>query len=440
MQKKDNENKKRLKIGIFVDSFFPMVDGVVMVVDNYARRLAKFCDVTVFTVDARGEKDKLEFPYKVVRCKKMIMPFLDYDLALPNLDRKFLQELKNTKLDIVHVHSPFTMGKLGVDYAKKNHIPAVASLHSQYDQDFYRATKNKSITKFLVKQMMNVFNGCDECYAVNERVAEVYRGYGAKRMPKVQYNATDFVPVEDEAAALELVNKKFGLDPDEPVFLFVGRINILKNIYFILESLEKLETRNFKMLFVGVGQDFDAFKEAVEESSVKDNVIFTGKIADRELLRAIYFRAKLFLFPSLYDSNSLVQIEAASQKTPTIFLSGSATSSMVTNDVNGFITEHDTTEYAKKIMQILGDEEYYKRVQEGAFRDLYATWDERVDEMYQKYLDAIEKKKKINEELAKHKNMSESRLRRLRKNQKLKEVRKVLKIQKTENKKSKKNQ
>ena len=419
-----------MKIGMFVDSFFPMVDGVVMVVDNYARRLSKFCDVTVFTVNSRGEAEKREFPYKVVRCKKMMVPFLDYDLALPNLDSKFVKELKNTKLDIVHVHSPFTMGRVGVDYAKKHHIPAVASLHSQFDQDFYRATKNKSITRFLVKQIMNVFNRCDEYYAVNERIAEVFKGYGAKHLPQVQYNATDFLPIEDEQAAIDIVNEKFGLSKDVPVFLFVGRINILKNIYFILEALEKLPIRDFKMIFVGVGQDLDAFKESVQESSVKDNVIFTGKITDRDLLRAIYLRSKLFLFPSLYDTNSLVQIEAASQRTPTVFISGSATCSTVTNDVNGFIAEPNTSAFAEKIMQALTDDELYDKVSDGAFRDLYATWDERVEEMYEKYLDVIEKKKFRNEQLKRKKSAASSKEGRQRKSQKLKEVRKVLKQQK----------
>ena len=30
-------NKKRLKIGLFLDSFFPNIDGVVNVVDNLAK-------------------------------------------------------------------------------------------------------------------------------------------------------------------------------------------------------------------------------------------------------------------------------------------------------------------------------------------------------------------------------------------------------------------
>ncbi len=38
-------------------------------------------------------------------------------------------------------------------------------------------------------------------------------------------------------------------------------------------------------------------------------------VKDRELLASIYARAYLFLFPSLYDASSIVQIEAALQKT-----------------------------------------------------------------------------------------------------------------------------
>jgi hypothetical protein len=30
----------RLKIGFFIDTYFPMVDGVIMTVDNYAKRLS----------------------------------------------------------------------------------------------------------------------------------------------------------------------------------------------------------------------------------------------------------------------------------------------------------------------------------------------------------------------------------------------------------------
>ena len=39
---------EKIKIGLFTDAFFPMTDGVGMVVNNYAKRLIKYADVYVF--------------------------------------------------------------------------------------------------------------------------------------------------------------------------------------------------------------------------------------------------------------------------------------------------------------------------------------------------------------------------------------------------------
>ena len=383
---------KKLKIGLFLDTFFPMVDGVIMVVDNYAKRLSKFCDVTVFTINSKKKCDR-KFDYKVVGCKSLHLLAIDYDIPTPKFDKNFNKILKESNLDIVHIHSPFAIGALGVKYAKKHNIPAIATMHSQFKKDFYRSTKSKKLTNILLKHIMKVFNKCDVCYGVNDKISEIFYDYGAKTMPLVQRNGTDMLPIEDKAAAIKLVNEKYGLNEDTTVFLFVGRINALKNIYFILEALEKLKDKNFKMFYVGEGQDFEELEMRVKKSSIADNVILTGKITDRELLKAIYLRAKLFLFPSMYDASSLVQIEAASQGTPTIFLKNSATSATVTDNVNGFLSEPTAEKFAEKIEEILADDELYKKVQEGAVRDLYVTWDDCVKEMYQKYLQAIEDKK-----------------------------------------------
>ena len=42
------------KVGLFIDTWYPMVDGVIKVVDNYARRLIQYCDVVVFCPETRG--------------------------------------------------------------------------------------------------------------------------------------------------------------------------------------------------------------------------------------------------------------------------------------------------------------------------------------------------------------------------------------------------
>lgn len=381
---------KRLKIGLFIDTFFPMIDGVVMVVDNYARRLAKFNDVTVFAPVIPGKRfDDTALPYKVVRAKSIPLFFIDYSLPAPAIDKKFKQELEKSNLDIVHIHSPFSIGKIGIRYAKKHNIPVIATMHSQFKQDFMRATKINFIANMLTNKIVKVFDKCDNCYAVNSEIARIFHEeYGVKVLPGVLNNATDMMPVEDIDLARKEINKKYNISNDEKVFLFVGRINILKNVLFIVDSLKILKNKgfNFKMLYVGNGQDEDKLKERIEELQLYDEVLLCGRITDRELMKKIYARADLFLFPSLYDASSLVQVEAASQHTPTIFIEGAATAATVTNNVNGIIAKNSIDDYANQIEKMITDNEFYKKISEGTFRDLYKSWDDTVKEMYEIYL------------------------------------------------------
>ena len=385
-----------LRVGIFIDTYFPMIDGVTNVVHNYAKRMNddEF-EVTVFCPIA-DKKYKDDFSYRVVRCKSMKICFLDYTMPLPKLDRKFKEILNGSELDIVHIHSPFGVGKMGVKYAQKHNIPVIATLHTQFEQDFYHETHSKLASKWLLKLIMRVFNQCDKCYAVNERVAEIYCGYGAKQVPGVLYNSTDLLPVADGEKADTLVNETYCLKADQPVFLFVGRLTALKNIDLIVDALARLKDIDFKMFFVGSGQDEDRLKHRIEKDGLNDKVIMIGKIADRAMLQALYHRAQLFLFPSLYDASSLVQIEAASQKTPTLFAEGAATSCMITDGVNGYTAPPEPEQYAAKIKEILSDKQAYDRVCEGAHRDLYSTWDDAVKTIKEIYRNIIEEHRNKN--------------------------------------------
>ena len=385
-----------MKIGIFVDVFYPMIDGVIKVVDNYATRLSKVADVTVFCPKSSDESYKDDFPYKVVRCNALFFKKYDYAIPTPNFDRNFIDELNKSDLDIVHIHSPFSVGQVGVNYAKNHGVPVVATLHSQYKQDCERVLKLKSSVDIGMFFIMQTFNACNECYAVNDSIRALYvYEYNLKAPCFVRKNATSHTPIEDKKSAYKFVNEKFGLREDETVLLFVGRINYLKNIQLIARSLKILKDKGyeFKMLFVGTGQDENEFKKLLEKLAICDRVIMCGKIAEAETLEKIYARAKLFLFPSLYDANSLVQIEAACQGTPTVFLRGAKTAGTVTEDVNGFIADQSDEAFAEKIEQILTDDEYYRKVAEGAKRDLYVTWDEVVSNVYKDYGRLIAKKK-----------------------------------------------
>lgn len=379
-----------MKVGLFIDTWYPMVDGVIKVVDNYARRLVNYCEVVVFCPATRGfsKADDDRLPYKVVRCNSLPLIHYDYDIPTPALDPLFEAQLIHSGIDLVHIHSPFAVGLSGVLYAKLHNLPVVATLHSQYKQDFEKPLKFKPALDIAMDRIMRVFNACDECWAVNGGIKDLYVSeYGLTAPCRVRLNATDHRPVEDPAAAARTVNEKYGIPEDATVFLFVGRINFIKNIDFTVRALAKAKEMglgNFRMLFAGKGQDEDKLSALVRELGLEEEVVMCG-LTDREMLQNLYSRAKLFLFPSLYDANSLVQIEAACQGTPTVFLEGARTAATVTAGVNGYISAPGEENYARMIMDILADPEGYASICAAARRDLYHNWDDVVREVYHDY-------------------------------------------------------
>ena len=376
-----------MKVGLFIDTWYPMVDGVIKVVDNYARRLTNYCDVVVFCPDT-GQVEKA-LPYQVEQCSSLPFFTNDYSVPLSALDPVFDARLIRSGIDLVHIHSPFTIGMAGLAYAKMNGLPVVATLHSQYRQDFEQNLHFKLSTSLAMDGIMRVFNACDECWAVNGGIKELYqRDYGLTAPCKVRLNATDHVPVSDPAAAAREVNARYGIPADATVFLFVGRINFIKNIDFTVRALaraKELGLSNFRMLFAGKGQDEEKLAALVQELGLTQEVVMCG-LTDKPMLEKLYSRASLFLFPSLYDANSLVQIEAACQGTPTVFLEGARTAATVTPGVNGYVSPATEEAYAHTLLDILADKEGYRQVSDAARRELYLSWDDVVRDVYSDYL------------------------------------------------------
>lgn len=384
---------KKIKVGLFIDSYFPMIDGVVMVVDNYAKKLSKKCEVVV-VCPSYGLKDRgIKFDYKVIRVKSIKIPLTTYTYGIPKMDIKILKRLVNEKFDIIHIHSPFSLGKLGIDVAKLLNIPVIGTMHTLMKFELYKYTKSHAITDLITNQAIKVYEQCDQCFSVNKKIGEIYKEYGYSKEVKIFQNATDLKLIENKKKSDIEINKLYNIKQDDIVFLFVGRITSVKNIMFIVDVLKILKDKKkkFKMLFVGEGPDKNKLIKKVNRFNLNNDVIMCGKITDRELLAKIYRRAKLFVFPSLFDTNSLVQIEASSQKTPTIFIENAPTAFLVTSEVNGFFGKNNPKKFAKKIIDILNDEKHYNEVSENAHKDLYKTWDTIAKEVYDEYIRLINK-------------------------------------------------
>ena len=384
---------RKLKIAMFMDSWYPDVNGVIIVMENLIRKMLDYAEVTLVVPKTGSESDDKNYPFKIIRIDSLPLLNTGYNLGMVDLEYiKYKRIFQELDFDIIHIHSPFALGRLGIRVAKAKKIPVIATMHTRWEFELKKYLKSNTISKICIKHLIKSYNKCNSCIALNNALVDVYKDYGYTGKLTIIHNGTDLEIVSNKKKALDHINEMFNLNKDDKVFLFVGRINSVKNIFFTLDVLKELKERNFdyKMIYVGDGPDFDKLKKKIKEYKMQDRVIMAGKIMDRELLKEIYYRASLFIFPSLFDSSSLVQIEAASQETPTIFVEGSVTSDTVENNINGFKEKEDVIAFADRIENIIKDQKLYQDVQQGAKRDLARPWTDIAKETYNYYLKVIE--------------------------------------------------
>ncbi len=373
-----------MKIGQFSDSFLPIVDGVGRVVYNYCDTLGKKGHEVSAIVPMEDMGYRGRFPFEVIDYYSQTVPTTVYNAGLPLLDNHYDKRLEMTSFDIVHVHTPFIAGLQGIKYGRSHNVPIVASFHSKYYDDFLQITGSKHLAKFGTDVLVNFYNKCDEVWTVSENSAETLREYGYDREITVIQNGMDIKDI-DYTLAIN-ARKHFNLSFD-PVLLYVGQMNWKKNIARILEAcaLLKNDGIKFQLVLAGKGPHFDEIKQRANELGIGDITVLTGHILDEDLLNGLYALASMFVFPSLYDTYSMVVREAANARTASVVVKDSAPSECINDGVNGLLCLDDSHSLYEKLKEPLLNEDLAIKLGINAKETIPVSWDSVMDEALARY-------------------------------------------------------
>jgi len=169
--------------------------------------------------------------------------------------------------------------------------------------------------------------------------------------------------------------------------LFVGRIeknSDLKGIKYLLEAISiiKKTKLNISLRLVGIGDRVDYFKKYSEILKISGNVMFAGLKTGADLTEE-YKKSKLLVLPSINaESFGMVLIEAMAHKLPVIGSNIGGIPDVITDGENGFlIRPRDSDLLAKKIMEILQNESYAKRLGESGYLNVSKnfTWEQKIE-------------------------------------------------------------
>ena len=340
-----------MKFGQFGETFPPTLDGVGQVMYAYCRELNKLGHEAVY-VAPKNNRIASDLECRTMLYASVPLPKHIYRFGFPMLEPAFMKKLYREKFDLVHAHAPVLAGRAARMVARRQNIPLISTFHSKYYDDLYRATHSEVLSKQLLGRVLAFYRSCDEVWAVSGTSADVLRGYGYKGEIVVMPNG---ISPEEIGTADPGALKKYPIPESGPMLLFVGQQDFKKNTRTLIEACALLRAKGqpFRLFMVGEGQDREALTELAAERGIADAVVFTGAIFDRSEIMALYQRADLFVFPSVYDNAPMVVREAAIAGTPSLVVGGSCAAENIEDGVNGFTCEDSPESVANRIIAAL---------------------------------------------------------------------------------------
>ncbi len=375
-------------VGLFNDSYVPIIDGVTIVVQNYAYWLNRLLGPTcVVAPSVPFHCDEEAFPViRFLSIPTFVHP--PYRIGLPDMDRRLRTLLTQRDFSIVHAHSPFGAGRKALKTAREMGIPIVATFHSKFRDNLRLAIPIERLVDEQMKRIVEFYYSVDHVRIPQESVAATLREYGYGGPYDVVENGIDFTPPHDLSPLRQRGGELLGMGEEAIVGLFVGQHIREKNLEFLVRSLPGIMSAlpGFRMVFVGDGCAKLLLRALVGKLGIRDRVTFCGSIFDRRKLASIYARSDIFLFPSLFDNAPLVVREAAAFRTPSVLLRGSTSAEVIRDDENGFLADEDVEAFAARVVQILSNPQELERAGMNAQATLCRSWENVVREVRDRYL------------------------------------------------------
>ena len=382
-----------MRIGIFSDTYTPFINGVSTSIVCLKKALEKKGH-EVYVVTVNNEKMGYSYDEKerVMRIPALKAGIYDYRLSMI-YSFKAKKKIKELNLDVIHSQTEFGIGTFARLVAMELDIPIVHTYHTLYEEYLNSLTKNK------IKYMVNGFVEylaeyyCDssigELIVPTAKTKEIFKKqFKFKRDVHVIPNGIDLDKFSIEninKKELEKIKKQYGIKDTDFVIMYVGRLGPEKNIPFLARAQKQIvkKHKNCKLVIVGEGP----MKNELEKitSSIRENVIFTGKIPQSDI--QYYYRlADVFATASKFETQGLTVIEALASGVCALCILDDSFKDALIDNVNGNFFETEK-EYVDLVDKLMTDEKLLNKYKKNAIKTAnehsYLTFGDKVLEVYE---------------------------------------------------------
>ena len=246
--------------------------------------------------------------------------------------------------DLVHVVNPFFLGPFGLAYARRLHVPVVASFHT--DLARYAAAYGAGfVGPLLWRYLRALHNRADVnlCPSTAIRAELVRQGFRRVRWWQRGIDTELFAPGPcDPALRAQLTDGH----PEDFLLLNVGRQAPEKQLHLLRDHL--FPAQGLRLALVGGGPSHAQLKRHFAGTPT----VLPGYLQGQQLVNA-YRAADAFILPSTTETFGLVALEAMACRLPVIAARAGGVVDTVVDGVNGLYFAPDAPAQMRPLVERL---------------------------------------------------------------------------------------
>ncbi|MEM2936179.1 MAG: glycosyltransferase family 4 protein [Candidatus Bathyarchaeia archaeon] len=412
-----------MRIGFFVWEYPPkLVGGLGTYAEYITREFVELGhDVTVFTLNPGDLRTReimrgVEIHRPLIADASNVFPmFVTDDLKRWGTNIRFFNDifiyniLSSTKFindlvrkegyhfDVACVHD-WLSSIVGIIIKNETKIPLVFHVHStEFGRSGGQGSEVVSYLETATAQM------ADRIVTVSHAMREDLIRHGWPE-PKISvvWNGVDperYNPTLCKREDVERIRQKYGVQPDESMLLFLGRLTWVKGIRNLLQAMPLIlrEYPKTKLVILGKGEEQMDVKETANRLGIGKNVSCHFEFVPEKERILHYAAADACVFPSVYEPFGIVSLEAMAMEKPVVvgargvvgFREQVISSGPEQNGVH--VNGEDAADIAWGVKEVLKDPERAKRWGKNGRRRVlqYFTWTKAAEQTLQIYENLI---------------------------------------------------
>ena len=358
-----------LRVMIVTDQYQPMVGGVPTVTEELARGLAErghaVAVIAPGTSVRGGSQAGRQSPGQFAVDYRGSLPWPWYEgqrlgLLPPSAAGQAIGEFAP---DVLHLHSPLTLGLAARRAAHRRSVPVIYTNHylplnvwpamARTAAGASPGTGTPGAAARLGSRARDAAfygfiagfaNRCDHVTAPTMTALRLLREHGLRAPSQAVSNGVDLERFSPGAAD-EALRSRYGLPADGPVILSVGRLSPEKRADVLVAALARLGDGDRGtssadgapvLVLAGTGPEDAKLRSLARHYGVASRVRFLGFVPDDDL-PGLYRLADVFAIASQAELQSLATMAAMATGLPVVAVDAGALAELVHAGENGFL-------------------------------------------------------------------------------------------------------